>query len=152
MQLFRFIVFKGTHVGHIISVTSNIKCTPKYYYRLPGSGPSGLLEAQILWFGQPWQALLFPACSLPVPGQSVSLRKRSKVRQQNSPKELVKVQKHMLTFGCIFRNVRYVRHFEILYEPAICKTLSAWPPRERANMAEEEGSGNFFFLDVLRSI
>ena len=44
--------------------------------RLPGSGPKGLEEEQIFWFGHPWQAVPFPACSLPVPGQSVKIEQK----------------------------------------------------------------------------
>lgn len=44
--------------------------------RLPGSGPKGLEEEQIFWFGHPWQAVPFPACSLPVPGQSVKIEEK----------------------------------------------------------------------------
>lgn len=44
---------------------------------LPGSGALVAPEEHSFWFGQPWHADVFPACSLNVPGQSKRIKDRS---------------------------------------------------------------------------
>lgn len=71
--------------------------------RLPGSGPKGLEEEQIFWFGHPWQAVPFPACSLPVPGQSVKIEKNKlsqikKISMVNFSDRAEKMEKYIKSY------------------------------------------------------
>jgi len=46
----------------------------KIYFYLPGSGSWVTPDAQIFWFGHPWQADTWPADELSVPGQSKNFK------------------------------------------------------------------------------
>lgn len=87
--------------------------------RLPGSGPKGLEEEQIFWFGHPWQAVPFPACSLPVPGQSVKIEEKYiKSDKKNLNGQFFRSRRENGKIHKILRSGAFSGTSAILYVPA----------------------------------